>query len=323
MQLIIILAIVSAVSISEAAPPEPIANGGWRLLQALAAMAIAPLFAVAASNAIVQSLRNSADGRDETLRWFGRLQLLHAVIWLLIGAVVLQQVGWVRLVRFNWQCDRTILLDDLLIVLPLLASLVLSWAAFYRVTCAVAGDSRPSMVEYLALQTRHYLGLILVPVFLVLAAHDVVRLTGAAIPPEAAAGVLLLPVLGMILFFPLIIRLIWKTECMAAGPLRCRLEAFASNAGLHSGRFFVWKTGGRIVNAAVAGVVRPWRYVFFSDALLASFNADEVEAVLAHEIAHIRRHHLLWRMLAIFAPIVAGIAVDRVFPQLETSVTVQ
>jgi STE24 endopeptidase len=54
--------------------------------------------------------------------------------------------------------------------------------------------------------------------------------------------------------------------------------------------------------------------VFFSDALLECFDDEEIEAVLAHEIGHVRRHHLAWRMLAIAVPVVAWFFVARFFP---------
>jgi Zn-dependent protease with chaperone function len=321
MQLIIILAIISAISISEAAPAEPVANGGWRLLQALVAMAIAPLFAMAASNAIVRSLRGTTETRSETMRWFGRLRVVHALIWLLIGAMILQQVGWVRMVRFNWQLGELILIDELLILLPLLASLLLSWAAFYRVARAVDSDAQPTLGGYLALQARHYLALVMTPVLLVLTAHDAVRLASPAISPEAAACLLLLPVIGLILFFPLVVRMLWRTRPMREGPLFRQLTDFARSAGFHSSRLFVWQTGGSIVNAAVAGFVRPWRYVFFSDALLERFDADEIEVVLAHEIGHVRRNHLAWRMLVILVPVVAWCVAGRAFPEIPAAAT--
>lgn len=316
MQLVIVLAIVLAISISEAAPAEPVSHVGWRLLLAIVATAIAPLFAATTSNAIVRSLRGETICRSETMHWFDRLRLVHAIVWLLVGAVVLQQLGWVRLVRFNWQLDRLILIDDLLVLMPLLASLLLSWVAFHRVACAVRPAARPSLAEYLAWQVRHHLALIMVPVLLVLAAHDVAQLAEPNLPPFAIASLLLLPVAGMVVFFPLVVRAVWKTEPMPNDALGNRLTAFAERTGFREGQWFIWNTDGNMVNAAVTGLLRPWRYVFFSDALLERFTEDEIETVLAHEVGHIRRHHLAWRVLAIIVPVLACFVFGRVFPEV-------
>jgi hypothetical protein len=64
----------------------------------------------------------------------------------------------------------------------------------------------------------------------------------------------------------------------------------------------VWRTFGGMTNAAVMGVLAPVRYVLLTDALLEQMSDDQVEAVMAHELAHIRKRHLLWLVL------VAGVA---------------
>ncbi|MGH3319977.1 MAG: M48 family metalloprotease [Streptosporangiaceae bacterium] len=49
----------------------------------------------------------------------------------------------------------------------------------------------------------------------------------------------------------------------------------------------------KAANAAFAGVWPGPRYVFVTDYLLDSFSADEIDAVLTHEIAHGTQHHVL------------------------------
>ena len=46
-------------------------------------------------------------------------------------------------------------------------------------------------------------------------------------------------------------------------------------------------------NAAIVGPTLPFRYILVSDYLIDTLGPDEIEAVVAHEIAHGKRHHLL------------------------------
>jgi STE24 endopeptidase len=60
-------------------------------------------------------------------------------------------------------------------------------------------------------------------------------------------------------------------------------------------------------NAYFTGFGAAKRVVFF-DTLLNKLNADEVEAVLAHELGHFKHRHVLKRIVAMFAFSLAGFA---------------
>jgi len=47
------------------------------------------------------------------------------------------------------------------------------------------------------------------------------------------------------------------------------------------------------VNAAIIGIIRPYRYVMFTTKLLNQLPTESIEAILAHEIGHNRHKHLL------------------------------
>jgi STE24 endopeptidase len=61
-------------------------------------------------------------------------------------------------------------------------------------------------------------------------------------------------------------------------------------------------------NAYFTGVGSNKRIVFF-DTLLDSLEPEQVEAVLAHELGHFRRHHILKRLLLAAATSLIGLAV--------------
>ena len=217
------------------------------------------------------------------------------------------------------------LLDDVLLFVPVIVPLVLSWAAFYEVErilhlAATEGDdtSRPAVTrgQYVGLHVRHYLGLLLVPVFSVLAVQDLVKYAAPWLPGESEAGLLLLPIVGLLVFFPVVLRHLWRTEPLADGELRERLLSFSRRQNFRPSELLVWRTDRMIVNAAVAGLVRPFRYVFFTDVLLSRFSDCEVESIFAHEIGHVRRKHLLSRLLVLMLPVVLWFAFSRAFPSL-------
>ena len=75
--------------------------------------------------------------------------------------------------------------------------------------------------------------------------------------------------------------------------LKQRLEALLRRCGFHSKGMFVMDGSKRSAhgNAYFTGFGRNKRIVFF-DTLLDSLEADEIEAVLAHELGHFRKHHV-------------------------------
>jgi predicted Zn-dependent protease len=52
-----------------------------------------------------------------------------------------------------------------------------------------------------------------------------------------------------------------------------------------------------MLTAGVMGLVQRFRYILVTDALLRSLDPDEIDAVIAHEIGHVKKHHLLFYML--------------------------
>jgi STE24 endopeptidase len=81
------------------------------------------------------------------------------------------------------------------------------------------------------------------------------------------------------------------------GPLKQRVEALLSRCGFKSQGIFVMDGSKRSGhgNAYFTGVGNNKRIVFF-DTLLNTLDEDQIEAVLAHELGHFRRKHVLKNM---------------------------
>ncbi|MDD2769108.1 MAG: M48 family metallopeptidase [Methylococcus sp.] len=81
--------------------------------------------------------------------------------------------------------------------------------------------------------------------------------------------------------------------------LKARIEALLERCGFHSQGIFVMDGSKRSGhgNAYFTGIGNNKRIVFF-DTLVDSLDHDEIEAVLAHELGHFKRRHVL-KMLAV------------------------
>jgi STE24 endopeptidase len=105
----------------------------------------------------------------------------------------------------------------------------------------------------------------------------------------------------IVILSPLIIRRVWSTSPLPAGPLRDRLERFCRRTGFQCNDLLLWHTERHLANAGVVGPTPIVRYVLLSDVLLDNFEPQEVEAVLAHEVGHVRCRHMLFYMIFAFA----------------------
>jgi STE24 endopeptidase len=84
-----------------------------------------------------------------------------------------------------------------------------------------------------------------------------------------------------------------------------RLVALADRAGAQVLGVFEWRLGDRTrkANAALAGIGRT-RRILLSDTLLAEHSDDEIEVILAHELAH-HVHRDIWSGIALETGLIA------------------
>jgi STE24 endopeptidase len=115
--------------------------------------------------------------------------------------------------------------------------------------------------------------------------------------------------LAVLVLYPTVIAPLFnKFVPLEAGPVRERVERLLARCGFASKGLFVMDGSRRSAhgNAYFTGFGRSKRIVFF-DTLLARLDADEIEAVLAHELGHFRHRHIVKRIVASFAISLAGL----------------
>ena len=100
-----------------------------------------------------------------------------------------------------------------------------------------------------------------------------------------------------------------KFTPLADQTLKQRIEALLGRCGFHSKGIFVMDGSRRSGhgNAYFTGIGNNKRIVFF-DTLLDTLDHDEVEAVLAHELGHFKRKHVLKMLVASSAVTFGGFA---------------
>lgn len=100
-----------------------------------------------------------------------------------------------------------------------------------------------------------------------------------------------------------------KFSPLADESLKTRIEALLAKCGFKSQGLFVMDGSRRSShgNAYFTGFGANKRVVFF-DTLLERLNADEIEAVLAHELGHFKCRHVIKRIVMMFAISFVGLA---------------
>ncbi|MFZ4575095.1 MAG: M48 family metallopeptidase [Phycisphaerales bacterium] len=219
-------------------------------------------------------------------------------------------------------------------VLPLWLLIAGGWASQYEIDRRIrealfyrsVQSGRPMepiepKARYLWLQIRHQLLMWAVPLCLISGAGQAMQDALAARPsfvgwlgPIGTNALQLFGSLAMFLVTPVLVRRIWRTTELGEGELRERIITVCRAHRVRVRGPFVWRTGASVLNAAVLGLVYPARYLVFTDALLETLTPRQLEAVTAHEVAHLRLLHMLWLGIVAFAAIwVASLGVTAAF----------
>jgi STE24 endopeptidase len=218
-----------------------------------------------------------------------------------------------------------LLLDEILILLPALLLPLWLWVAYYpierrfreadlirRVDQGLSIAPILTRGQFVLAQFRHQMAIVLAPLLIILAwteaavmlwsrwGAELENLTGPW-GPEALqfTGVAVIIVLA-----PLLIRLVLDTTALPPGELRDHLSAMCARHRVRVHELLLWRTFGHMINAAVMGLLAPVRYVMLTDALIESMPRPQVQAVMAHELAHVKKHHLPWLLAAAAATLI-------------------
>lgn len=257
-----------------------------------------------------------------------RLAQGSVAVRFVLGAGLLISVyltDWVRRVR-SWKGVESVFgLDEMIVLAPFFAAILVSWVALYPADRAVrrvafehrlwlSAPARPvwRLGTYLSFMLRQHVLVIAVPMVPIVVANDAMlrygpqirRWAGLAWADQAA----LVGAAGLVfLVAPVLLRYIWHTRLLPPGELRSQLEEMCRRIGLTYRRILIWESDGMVVNAAVMGLFRPVRYILLSDGLLEMMDDRRIEAVFGHEAGHVKHRHIQYYLLfAVFSMLLVG-----------------
>jgi STE24 endopeptidase len=245
-------------------------------------------------------------------------------------------LGWLDAVRAGLAVipgagdGDLVAIDELLAAAPPLAAIAMSWWTLYpidrRLREAVLmrdlDDGRPvhpplPRGAFVWMAVRHHVLLVAIPVSLIVAWSEAVHTAAGPVlragPPGgqtlAVLGVAGAQIAGLVAIFglipPVMCRL-WQTRALPEGDLRGRLTGMCGRYRVRVRQIRLWWTRGTMANGAVIGLFGPLRYILLTDALLEDLSERQVEAVMAHELAHVRCRHMLWLAVALGGTILAA-----------------
>ncbi len=245
-------------------------------------------------------------------RFFIPLWFAAGVYWLGWGSPLLGPIA-------HWPVETPAMIIG---ILPgLVAWMGLWWAQFpvdralreQNVLSQLESDlpvfAPPTFRGYFVHKLRVQLLFVLVPWLLIKMLHDfgVLGLLGlghtevgrhwlarAVVRDWSEAVVSFACVLVVLLISPEILRHVLHTERLADLPLRKSLKEICARSGVNCREILIWRTQNNMGNAAVMGLIPRVRYVMLSDLLLESMTDEQIQAVFAHELGHVKHRHLIW-----------------------------
>ena len=263
--------------------------------------------------------RHRLEARQQPSAVMAAQRIVRLTRWLLLVHFVAMVLllGWLETVRSA--VGNLVAIDEVLAILPTIGGLALTWWLFYPVErrvrdallmrCLDEGSSvfpLPERGTWVLTQLRTHVLFLLAPIMLILVSVEAIDATARQFADLAWASLVadvgtILAAAVIVIAAPLLSRFVLDAAPMPAGPQRDDLLGVCRRHGVRVRELLVWNTHGSMINAAVMGMVGWLRYVLLTDALLEAMTPRQIEAVMAHEIGHIRGHHMPWLLASLLA----------------------
>ena len=254
-------------------------------------------------------------------RRYARIRYRLLLADLLIGALFLIAFQWSGISRAlaQWWAGRTSMAAAVIA-----GYLAVFGAAHYVVTLPLQcyssfhlehrfGLSRLTLRGWLVREAKRVALSAAFGLLLVEGLYALLRAAPASWPVWATVGWVIVSIVLARVFPTLLLPIFYKTAPLEHGELVTRLLALCQRVGLPALGVFRFNLGAetRKANAALAGLGTT-RRVLLSDTLIAEFTPEEIEGVLAHELAHHRYRHITKMLLISAAGSWLAFAVSRV-----------
>lgn len=107
---------------------------------------------------------------------------------------------------------------------------------------------------------------------------------------------------GMLLILPHLMT-VWASGQPLSEPLKDRVHLLLSRSSLKAVEGVLISSQGRWAGAAVVGWFPGFRKLWIGDGLVERLNRRQLDMVILHELAHIRRFHFVWRLIPVMATV--------------------
>jgi Zn-dependent protease with chaperone function len=159
-------------------------------------------------------------------------------------------------------------------------------------------QQRSNRLAFVGGNCKFYLAL-LIPWLLLSLASDLLQFVQESLNwPLLTSDIGQILLMGFILavflaFSPWLVVRLWRCTPIPQSQVREELERFCQEQRFRVGDFMTWPIlTGDAYTAGIIGVLPQLRYILVTPALLRLLNIDELKAVAAHEMGHVRRFHI-------------------------------
>jgi Zn-dependent protease with chaperone function len=115
---------------------------------------------------------------------------------------------------------------------------------------------------------------------------------------EGEATYFLIFLIMLVIAAPFMIQKFWRCKPLESGEHRQRIENLCKKAGITCADILYWPIfGGKMITAGVMGLINRFRYILVTPSLLRLLEPEEIDAVIAHEIGHVKKKHLIFYLL--------------------------
>ncbi len=153
----------------------------------------------------------------------------------------------------------------------------------------------------------------LLPVLLIASASDALKLLQVDWPESVQSLAASFFGLGAVaIFMPQWLSCWMGVRKLNAGLLRDRIRTYSKATGVWVKPMWV-ASEGRWAGAAVVGWLPGCRQLWLGDALVEQLSVEEVDMVVMHELAHLKRQHFLWRLIPVVAACAIGLVTVAIF----------
>ncbi|UCD79379.1 MAG: M48 family metalloprotease [Desulfobacterales bacterium] len=115
---------------------------------------------------------------------------------------------------------------------------------------------------------------------------------------EGEVAYFLFFLVGVAILGPLLIQKFWRCKPLEDGYHRHRIASLCQRAEMAYADILYWPIfGGKMITAGVMGLIRKFRYILVTPSLLHMLEPEEIDAVIAHEVGHIKKKHLLFYLM--------------------------